>query len=892
MSNLTFAFLQQRGSLNPLNVVDVDNNSVPAFIDVDADGDLDAFIGNRDGVIFFYRNDGGNFTEQTGNLNPLNAVNVDTNPNDSLGGYSAPAFVDVEGDGDLDAVIGNRLGSLFYFRNNGGTFAQQSGTLNPFLGIDVGDNSLPFFADVDGDGDGDAVIGNRLGSLFYFRNDGGTFVQQSGTLNPFLGIDIGGYSAPAFVDIDGDGNVDVVIGNQAGSLFYFRNNGSTFVQQQGTLNPFLGIDFGSFSAPAFADLDEDGDVDGFVGSRGFGSVDFLNRLRLANYVERTGTSNPLNANFPANTAPAFADLDNDGDLDVAIGNQAGSLFYFQNNGGTFVQQSGTSNPFLGIDVGINSVPAFADLDADGDLDVAIGNQAGSLFYFQNNGGTFVQQRGTFNPFLGFDVGTNSSPAFLDVDADGDEDVFVGAANGTVSYFRNDGGSFTLQAAENPLAGVNVGFGSSPSFADADGDGDLDAYVGNSAGNTFLYRNNQGTFAFQPGTLNPLATVNVGNASSPGFVDIDTDGDADAFIGAADGTINFLEDTPLVLAARTGAANPFNGVDVLSSPVPTFADLDRDGDLDLFLGEINGTILFFRNTNGTFSPVAGNGNPFNGIDVGFVSTPTFVDIDTDGDLDLFSGEFAGTINFYRNDNGQFVEQVGTNNPFNGVDVGSYSNIAFANIDGDGDEDAFLGLADGTIRYLRNENGSFVQRGGTLNPLNGVDAGFFSFPSFADADGDGDADALIGEAFGETRFYRNDGGTFTEVTGSSNPFDTIDVGFYAAPSFADVDGDGDLDTAVGGDFTILGTNNRGRLNFFENVAGDLSGSGTSAALTIASSLLADEDDVLLVGGTVAPDAAFPDLGDPAASAAPTNYADLSLEAPPAELQAMMEENLTVI
>ncbi|MGF1480959.1 MAG: FG-GAP-like repeat-containing protein [Cyanophyceae cyanobacterium] len=295
------------------------------------------------------------------------------------------------------------------------------------------------------------------------------------------------------------------------------------------------------------------------------------------------------------------------------------------------------------------------------------------------------------------------------------------------------------------------------------------------------------------------------------------------IGAVESGANPLSSS---FTERSGSSNPLNSVRTASSPVPTFADLDADGDLDAAVGEINGGLFYYRNNNGSFTRVTGSANPLNSIDVGLVSTPAFVDLDGDSDQDLLVGAFDGTIRYYRNDNGRFVEQTGTANPFTGIDVGSYSNIAFANLDGDGDIDAFLGLADGTVAYYQNNNGVFTAKANTLNPLNGIDAGDFSFPSFADIDRDGDVDALIGEVFGRTRYYRNDSGRLIEITGSGNPLNGVDVGFYAAPSWADVDGDGDLDAAIGGDGSLTG-NNRGQVIFLENTPA-LGTASLSAAL----------------------------------------------------------------
>ena len=76
---------------------------------------------------------------------------------------------------------------------------------------------------VTGLGDLDLVVGSDTGELQYFENDGGTITERTGGANPFDSIDVGTKSAPVFVDHNGDGAFDLVVGNGEGVLKYFEN---------------------------------------------------------------------------------------------------------------------------------------------------------------------------------------------------------------------------------------------------------------------------------------------------------------------------------------------------------------------------------------------------------------------------------------------------------------------------------------------------------------------------------------------------------------------------------------------------------------------------------------------------------------------------------------------
>ncbi len=519
-----------------------------------------------------------------------------------------------------------------------------------------------------------------------------------------------------------------------------------------------------------------------------------------NYVQPPCSNSLGFVDVGSNAYPVFADLDGDGVQDAYVGNNNGNILFFQNTGTTtnpnFVANT-VNNPFSGFDVGSNATPFFVDIDGDTDLDAFVGNKNGTIYFYENNpvGGvpvfTELDNTNPLNPLFGIDVGTVSSTNFVDIDNDGDLDVFIpgnapfaSGGGGQINYFRNDGNStspiFTpVVGAGNPLDFAPVGADPLITFVDQDGDGDLDLFVGSQLG-MIQYYINTGTvsspsYILATDSQNPLAGVDAGrNAAlipNPCFIDINGDGNMDFFIGSMDGVINYFENDPDLVCDNfnfqkiTGSDSPSDGIDVGANSAPEFIDIDQDGDQDLFVGGDAGNINFFRN-DGTastpnFVPITGAANPFNGVDVGDISALDFVDIDLDGDLDVFVGEDAGGINFFQNN--------GTNSSPN------YQGII-----------------------------------GAANPFNGLTTGNLSNPAFGDIDNDGDIDAFVGNANGEILFFRNDGTSsapnFVQINNSNNPFFGVNLDSNFAPALADIDEDGDLDALIG--------NKAGTLLYFRN------------------------------------------------------------------------------
>lgn len=282
--------------------------------------------------------------------------------------------------------------------------------------------------------------------LFYLTYSTLTFSQSfSGpTYNPYNMTGAGSTNSPSFVDINSDGDYDCFSGLGNGFTAYYQNNGTSNFPSFDSwyyANSFGIFDVGNDAKPVFVDIDFDGDYDAYIGEAA-ATIYFFRNTGTSTSADFTFVSNNPGgiSNLGAYTAPALVDIDNDGDLDLFAGELYGNIYYYKNVGTKFdaIFAGAITNPFGLNDVGNFSSPAFCDVDFDGDYDVFIGNQSGDIIFFRNNGTSTNPDFGIpiTNPFGISNVVSYASPSFVDIDNDGKEDLFVGTGNGITYYFQN------------------------------------------------------------------------------------------------------------------------------------------------------------------------------------------------------------------------------------------------------------------------------------------------------------------------------------------------------------------------------------------------------------------------------------------------------------------------
>jgi len=546
----------------------------------------------------------------------------------------------------------------------------------PFLGgLDV---PRPQFADIDADGDNDLFLQEFRNEVWFFENTGTAKVPKyEWRTDRYQDLDVGEWCR--FVDLDADGYLDVLAEQPFSNIRFYRNVGTrqaarfepggTFVDTDGK-----DIYLDRQNIPAIVDIDCDQRLDLFIG-RVEGLVihyeaDAPGSLRFAfltdhwediEIIGRGGSPGP-SMRHGAN-ALAFADFDGDRDLDLFWGDffEPGVLL-IQNIGATCstpsFQVDPVQLPFADARTSGYNAPVPVDLDLDGDLDFLMGVIGGSNnpvttaadnFYWFERTATDRFELRTKRFLNGIDLGSESVPASGDLDADGDLDLVVGSKidasgdAGRLTIFRNVGTKGAPSFRQEPALKVFDAFHLAPTLGDLDGDGDLDMLVG-TWNQDIRYFRNQGTAREARFVEDPALAIKPPKTSlvSPVLADIDADGDLDLFVGTATGAIVFYRNDGSAKAAKfVVVSDRLNDLSPGRRSRPAVVDLTGDGVLDLLVGRESGGAVLYRNAGTRTAPRFAEDATLR-LALPPISTPLAIDLDDDRRVEVLSGTVSGGL----------------------------------------------------------------------------------------------------------------------------------------------------------------------------------------------------------------------------------------------------------
>jgi hypothetical protein len=678
--------------------------STPYFVataDFNVDGKLDMVAANftQGSVSVFLSNGDGTFAPKVDYVAGTTTRSVTTS--------------DFNNDGYPDLAAANSSSNTVsvFFNNGDGTFAAK---------VDYISGSSPMYVntgDFNNDGNNDIATANSSRVSVFLNNGDGTFAAK---VDYVVGS---GAGSVAISDLNNDTYVDLAVGNESSrNISILLNNGD------GTFAPKVDYATGSQTrSVATTDLNNDGNQD-LVGANWTSNTIsiFLNN--------GDGTFAPK-FDYPTSPSPFYVttgDLDGDGTHEIIVpdtissvtifkrktlsfysspvvrlytsGNDAlqaeglgnKQIFRVDGQGSTTIGGTGSvSKDIFGskVDYPTGSNPQIvtsADLDGDGDIDLATANGGSSnVSILLNNG------NGTYAPRVDYSSGnTTYSITSADLDGDGDIDLVTTNYNSaTVSVlFNNSNGTFAPRVIYS--TGIEP---SSITAVDFDDDGYIDLAVTNGSSNTIsiLFNNSNGTFA-------PKIDYSVGSAPVSASAD-DFDGDGDIDIVVANAYVDYIS---VLLNNGDGTFAPKVDFPITAASYPTSitsADLDGDGDIDLAVSTLYSKTVsvLLNNGDGTFAPKVDFPT---GLD--FTQKIISTDLDRDGYIDLVvvSSQANYVSILSNNGDGTFAPKVD-------FPTGQFSkSVTASDFNGDGYPDlATASAGSSTVSIFINLHGSFTTTG---------------------------------------------------------------------------------------------------------------------------------------------------------------------------------------
>jgi hypothetical protein len=488
-------FLQFNSFTGPLNIF-VSSIDIPAIVDVNGDGDIDVLTFNIFGYVLEYYE----------------------NQSMELSGTC--------GDSLIYALVDDCWGNIYETGLNACSEIKDTcGTLIDPLQLQHGNQrhsgSTVCAFDIDKDGDMEVLLGDiSFTNMNLFFNVGRSDSAAMTIPDCFfpsynIGINMNIFPSVFYIDVNNDGRKDLIASpnspkkseNYNCSWLYENISATNFDTFQLINHAFLVndmIDVGEGSFPVFTDFNQDGLMDFMIGNHGY----YVNGINLKNGLalyQNVGTlQNPsfrlisrdgynLSVLGLNSMSIALGDMDNDGDIDMFIGEEDGEINYFTNiaGAGNPFNFTLTESSYKAIDVGQFSVPVIYDVDGDGLNDLVIGERSGNLNYYRNIGSDTSANSffGNVDVRYGGNITGHSAPFFSTLDSTGKIYLLVGSeADGVKVYdFNRDSinaGSFTKLF--NRYSGIHEGERNNPALADINNDGKLEMLIGNYRGGVSLF----------------------------------------------------------------------------------------------------------------------------------------------------------------------------------------------------------------------------------------------------------------------------------------------------------------------------------------------------------------------------------------------------------------------
>jgi hypothetical protein len=630
-------------------------------------------------------------------------VNSTQPPYAWAGGFNSPQFsqIDLNQDGILDLFVFDRAGNKITTFTNQGTPNQVSYVLDlSYVPSFPKMHDWVLLRDYNNDGKVDIFTSNASrvevyknistianGLQFQLVTTGMLTDITPNSTDTIVPLNVSWIDIPAIRDVDGDGDLDVLNYGTGGTQVEFHKNLS--------MDLYGNADSLKFTLEVLC----------------WG--EFFENISNANITLNVGCSSPPIADGNNQTySPRLhsgsclecLNIDGDNDQEVLIGDLSNPQINLVKNGGSssYALCDSVDPNYPGYDtpmqLDIFGCAFHIDVDNDGKRDLIFAPNAlnssanyNNVEYYHNYGSDnavlshYIQKDFLVGGMI--DIGEGAYPVFFDYDHDGDKDLFIGdkgyynpsgIPTSMISLYENTGSNsapiFTRKTVD--FAGIftqGLGInGVAPTFGDIDGDGDEDMITGDVNGKLYLFTKNPGSdtnFVLTPTSYTGTSGIDVGSFATPQLVDVDRDGDLDLLIGEQTGNVNYYQNTGTTTSASFTLVTALFGNVYVTQPGFTTGYsaphlFDQNGNYVLLVGSERGWLNRYDNIDGNLA------GTFTRTDSMYVSTyeggriaEAVGDLNNDSLFDVVIGNYAGGVSLFYGDNSLSITELAPEINFN-------------------------------------------------------------------------------------------------------------------------------------------------------------------------------------------------------------------------------------